>query len=325
MRSRPRWRFGVHFDVYFNERTCTSAGRVERALAGCAPGPRLRVRGRGLAAHHRLRRRPGPGAGARVPARWTYFAADCAYYLDKRGRGFDRCVYHARRRPPRLHRADAGDGRLLRRRPGRAPGDPDRAAGQPGPRRGAGADVASGPATSSPWRTWSTRSGWTPRGTRWPATPPTRRSTSTWRCGPGRTRQSGLLRAVRARPDRRLLRNAAELGVDRGERRLRPRPARAPKEHELLTALGEFPQVVATAAELREPHRVARYWRSWPARTTASTTPAGCCRRATSGRPTCTGPGCGWWRRPGWCSPTGWTCWASPLRSGCDGRAHAGT
>ena len=24
---------------------------------------------------------------------WTYFAADCAYYLDKRERGFDRSLY----------------------------------------------------------------------------------------------------------------------------------------------------------------------------------------------------------------------------------------
>ncbi len=32
-----------------------------------------------------------------------------------------------------------------------------------------------------------------------------------------------------------------------------------PRENELLLALAEFPSVVATAAELREPHRVARY------------------------------------------------------------------
>ena len=31
------------------------------------------------------------------------------------------------------------------------------------------------------------------------------------------------------------------------------------KEGELLRALGEFPRVVKAAAELREPHRVARY------------------------------------------------------------------
>ena len=31
------------------------------------------------------------------------------------------------------------------------------------------------------------------------------------------------------------------------------------REGDLLRALGEFPQVVATAAELREPHRIGRY------------------------------------------------------------------
>jgi arginyl-tRNA synthetase len=31
------------------------------------------------------------------------------------------------------------------------------------------------------------------------------------------------------------------------------------READLLGALGEFPRVVASAAELREPHRVARY------------------------------------------------------------------
>jgi len=57
-----------------------------------------------------------------------------------------------------------------------------------------------------------------------------------------------------------VLRNAAESGL------LEPDPATVdlsllthPRESELLLALAEFPQVVATAAELREPHRVARY------------------------------------------------------------------
>jgi arginyl-tRNA synthetase len=54
-----------------------------------------------------------------------------------------------------------------------------------------------------------------------------------------------------------ILRNAAELGVDRGE--LRPELLDHERESILLGALGEFPRVVATAAELREPHRVARY------------------------------------------------------------------
>ncbi|MGH8894093.1 MAG: arginine--tRNA ligase [Actinomycetes bacterium] len=57
-----------------------------------------------------------------------------------------------------------------------------------------------------------------------------------------------------------LLRNAAELGVDSGERdAFRPELLDTDREGDLLGALGEYPRVVATAAELREPHRVARY------------------------------------------------------------------
>ena len=54
-----------------------------------------------------------------------------------------------------------------------------------------------------------------------------------------------------------ILRNAADLGVERGE--LDPSRLDHPREAALLGALGEFPRVVASAAELREPHRVARY------------------------------------------------------------------
>lgn len=53
-----------------------------------------------------------------------------------------------------------------------------------------------------------------------------------------------------------LARNAADVGLE---------PGTAfgllehPREGELIRTIGEFPAVVATAAELREPHRVARY------------------------------------------------------------------
>ena len=57
-----------------------------------------------------------------------------------------------------------------------------------------------------------------------------------------------------------VLRHAGELGI------AEPDPAAVdlsllahPREAELLLALAEFPPVVASAAELREPHRVARY------------------------------------------------------------------
>ena len=54
-----------------------------------------------------------------------------------------------------------------------------------------------------------------------------------------------------------LARNAADLGVTG------PAPdfglLEHPREGDLIRTIGEFPAVVASAAELREPHRVARY------------------------------------------------------------------
>jgi arginyl-tRNA synthetase len=53
-----------------------------------------------------------------------------------------------------------------------------------------------------------------------------------------------------------LMRNAADLGVSAESH---PELLTHEKEGELLRALAEFPRVVKAAAELREPHRVARY------------------------------------------------------------------
>jgi len=57
-----------------------------------------------------------------------------------------------------------------------------------------------------------------------------------------------------------VLRNGADLGLTppRGDA-FDPALLAHEKEGELLRALAEFPRVIATAAELREPHRVARY------------------------------------------------------------------
>ncbi len=51
--------------------------------------------------------------------------------------------------------------------------------------------------------------------------------------------------------------NAASLGVDTTE--FEPSLLNHPAESELLAKLSEFPRVVASAAEFREPHRVARF------------------------------------------------------------------
>jgi arginyl-tRNA synthetase len=53
-------------------------------------------------------------------------------------------------------------------------------------------------------------------------------------------------------------RQAAEVGLTRGDD-YDPGLLSHDKELDLLKELGDFPAVVATAAELREPHRVARY------------------------------------------------------------------
>ncbi|MFT4265379.1 MAG: arginine--tRNA ligase [Nocardioides sp.] len=53
-----------------------------------------------------------------------------------------------------------------------------------------------------------------------------------------------------------ILRNAADLGLEPGDH---VELLDHEKEGELLRALAEFPRVVARAAQLREPHRVARY------------------------------------------------------------------
>ncbi|HEY5857239.1 MAG TPA: arginine--tRNA ligase [Aldersonia sp.] len=54
-----------------------------------------------------------------------------------------------------------------------------------------------------------------------------------------------------------LARNAADLGVDSAD----PQLDLLTTEHEgeLIRTIGEYPRVVATAADLREPHRIARY------------------------------------------------------------------
>jgi len=56
-----------------------------------------------------------------------------------------------------------------------------------------------------------------------------------------------------------VLRNVAELGIPAGLDNFDPSQLTHDRENELLGTLAEFPRIVAGAAELREPHRVARY------------------------------------------------------------------
>jgi arginyl-tRNA synthetase len=56
-----------------------------------------------------------------------------------------------------------------------------------------------------------------------------------------------------------VVRNATDIGIKYGADLIHPELLVHERERELIGALGEFPRVVAGAAELREPHRVARY------------------------------------------------------------------
>ena len=56
-----------------------------------------------------------------------------------------------------------------------------------------------------------------------------------------------------------VIRNAKELGISYGVDIFKPELLVHERERELIGLLTEFPRVVASAAEMREPHRVARY------------------------------------------------------------------
>ena len=222
-----------------------------------AAGPRLRAGRRDLAAHDRLRRRQGPGAGQEqrradvLPRRLRLLPRQAGARL-RQGR------HHARRRPPRLRRPLQGAGRGLRRRPRRQPRDPHRAAGQPVPGRQAAADEQAGRHHRHP-----RGAGRGHRRRRRPLRAGALlhrldRSTSTSTCGratPTTTRSSTCSTRTPGSPA-----CCATPPTSAWTRAtLRPELLDHDREGDLLGALGEFPQVVATAAELREPHRVARY------------------------------------------------------------------
>jgi arginyl-tRNA synthetase len=84
--------FGVEFDVYFNERTLHARGDLDAALA------RLESAGHAYRADGATWVRTTTFGDdkdrviVKSSGEWGYFAADCAYYLDKRRRGFDRIV-----------------------------------------------------------------------------------------------------------------------------------------------------------------------------------------------------------------------------------------
>jgi arginyl-tRNA synthetase len=251
-------RFGVHFDTYFNEKDLHDRGELQQAL------DRLTAQGRVYEADGAtwLRTTDFGDDKDRVLRKsdgdWTYFAADCAYYLDKRERGFDRVVimlgadHHGYIGRMKAMAACFGDDpqRNLEILIGQMvnlvrDGQPVRMSKRAGTIvnmedlvEAIGVDAARYALA------------------RYSVDSPIDLDVELWT----RTTRDNPVYYVQyvAARTAGVARNAAELGFGRGDD-FDPGLLAHPKELELLKALGDFPGVVSTAAELREPHRIARY------------------------------------------------------------------
>jgi arginyl-tRNA synthetase len=255
--------FGVHFDVYFNEKDLHERGELDAALA------RLR-------AHGHVYERDGAvwlrttdfGDDKDRPlvksdGSWTYFAADCAYYLDKRERGADRVVlmlgadHHGYLGRMRAMVACYGDdpavtfepllGQMVNLVRGGQPVRMSKRAGTVITLEdlvgAVGVDAAR----------YALARASVDSSIDLDLDLLVRQSAE----NPVYYVQYAHARMCSVR------RNAAQLGLDRGPAAdFQPELLSHERESDLLGQLGEFPRVVATAAELREPHRVARYLES---------------------------------------------------------------
>ena len=252
--------FGVHFDVYFNEKDLYDRGELDHALA------RLREQGHVFEADGAvwLRATDFGDDRDRVLVRSngapTYFLGDCAYYLDKRERGFERVVimlgadHHGYVGRMRAMAACFGD-------------DPDKTLeiligqmvnlvrdGQPVRMSKRAGTVVNLEDLVDALGVDAARYALA----RYSSDSPIDIDIDLWTRA-SRDNPVYYVQYVAARTAG-VARNAAEVGLHRGDAAdFRPEQLAHERENDLLKALGEFPEVVDTAAELREPHRVARY------------------------------------------------------------------
>ena len=250
--------FGVTFDVYFAERELHLRGELDSALA------RLREQGHVYTADGATWIRTSEFGDdkdrvyVRGTGEFTYFAADCAYYLDKRGRGFDKAViilgadHHGYLGRLRAIAACFGD-------------DPDQTLeliigqlvslvrdGRPVRMSKRAGDVVTLEDLVAALGVDAARYALA----RYSMDSPIDLDLDLW------TRQGNdnpvyYVQYAHARIAS-LLRHAVADGHARGDH-YDPALLSHDRENDLLKALGAFPGVVAGAAELRQPHRVARY------------------------------------------------------------------
>ncbi len=251
--------FRTHFDVWYSERSLHETGAVDRGMA--------KLREQGHVFEHEgavwLRTTDFDDDKDRVlikaDGELTYFASDTAYYVDKRDRGFDICIYllgadhHGYVNRLRAVAACAGDnpdynieiliGQLVKMFKG---GEEVRLS------KRAGAivtleDLVDEVGVDAARYTLI----------RYPADSPL---TMDLDLLVQRTNENPVyyVQYAHARISS-VLRNAADLGIDWRALDFDPGLLTHERESALLGVLAEFPRIIATAAELREPHRVSRY------------------------------------------------------------------
>ncbi len=251
--------FNTHFDVWFSERSLHEAGAVEHGI------DKLRQQGHVFDSEGAIWLRTTDFGDdkdrviTKANGDLTYFASDTAYYINKRERGFDICIYmlgadhHGYVNRLRATAACAGDnpdynvevliGQLVKIMEG---GEEVKLSKRAGTIitleelvEKVGVDAA--------------------RYTliRYPVDTPMvmdidilRRNTNE---NPVYYVQYAHARIAA------VLRNVAELSIPVGLDHFDPSQLTHDRENELLGTLAEFPGVVAAAAQFREPHRIARY------------------------------------------------------------------
>ena len=246
--------FGVHFDVWFSERSLHATGAVEDAVA------RLREQGHVFDAEGAVWLRTTDFGDdkdrvlIRADGQPTYFAADAAYYLSKKDRGFDEKVYllgadhHGYINRLKAIAAAAGDdpnhnievkiGQLI-----------DIAGQRMGKRLGNAIYL-------DELLEWIGSDAVRYSLARYPADSPLSLDGEELR---KRTNDNPVFYVQYAHArTANVARLAAEDGVLRADG-FDASLLTDPTEAALLAVLGDFPRVVAQSAHLLEPHRVARY------------------------------------------------------------------
>lgn len=252
-------KFNVHFDVFFSERTLHAKGSNGEPSLVDEAVDRLREQGHVFDDEGAVWVRTTDFGDdkdrviRRSNGEYTYFAADAAYYLNKGDRGFAHKIY--------LLGADHhGYVHRLKALAGAAGDDPEKdievLIGQLVSVNGARLSKRAGNIIElDDLRDWIGTDALRYSLARYPADSPLTLDPEILR---KRTNDNPVFYVQYAHArTHNVARNAAASGVDRSA--FAPELLTHETESALLGALQEFPRIVAFAAEVREPHRVARY------------------------------------------------------------------